>query len=108
MDTTAPPLIPCRAQTLEVLRLMSDREPILMLTGDDDGFGTRWTCRGQQVQPVIAGFLMGAGYIADVGRTEFGARRLALTAEGHRFRQNGIQWWASLNLLQRLKVMVFG
>ena len=108
MDTTAPSLIPCRAQTLEVLRLMGDYEPLLMLAGDDDGYGTRWIFRGQQVQPAIASYLMGEGYIVDAGRTEFGARKLALTAAGRQLRSNGLRWWDSLSRFQKLQVMLFG
>lgn len=100
--------IPRRAETLQVLRLMGQYEPILMLCGDDDGYGTRWTLAGQQVQPAIARYLMEAGFIADTGATEFGARKLALTASGIHFRENGVRWWSGLKFFQKLKVMVFG
>ena len=33
-----PAAIPQRAETLQILRLMGDFEPILMLLGDDQGF----------------------------------------------------------------------
>ena len=77
--------IPNRVETLRVLRLMGDCDPILMLVGSDDGYGTRWTLGGQQVQPAIARYLMDAGYVAENGKTQFGARRLALTADGRDF-----------------------
>ena len=81
-----PATIPQRAQTLQVLRLMGPFEPILMLTGDDEGYGSRWTLSGEQVQPAIARFLMESGFIASIGKTEFGAIKLALTEKGSEFR----------------------
>ena len=74
--------IPQRAETLQVLRLISEHEPMLMLTGDDEGYGSRWTLSGQQVQPAIARYLMESGFVAEIGKTEFGARKLTLTATG--------------------------
>jgi hypothetical protein len=103
-----PSTIPSRAETLKVLRLMGNYEPILMLTGCDDGFGTRWTLDGQQVQPAIARYLMESGFIVEDGKTQFGARKLALTPDGVRFRDNGMRWWASLSFFQKLKVMILG
>ncbi|MGE5469292.1 MAG: hypothetical protein ACM3X0_00705 [Bacteroidota bacterium] len=108
MDSQPPSLIPNRAETLKVLRLMGAYEPILQLSGDDDGYGTRWILDGQQIQPGIARYLLQAGFIADSGATELGARKLALTTHGNRFRDNGIVWWSSLSLLQKLKVTIFG
>jgi hypothetical protein len=81
---------------------------MLMLRGSDDGYGTRWVLDGQQVPPGIARFLADAGFIADQGATEFGARRLLLTEDGLRFMEKGIVWWASLGLLERLRVTLFG
>lgn len=100
--------IPMRAETLQVLRLMGCHDPILMLNGADDGYGTRWTLGGQQVQPAIARYLMEQGFIIDSGATEFGARKLALSDAGIRFRDNGVRWWSGLNLFQKLKVMLLG
>lgn len=100
--------IPLRAETLQVLRLMGDFEPILMLTGDDEGYGSRWTLSGQQIQPAIARYLMEAGFIADTGKTEFGAKTLTLTEAGSQFRERGLNWWAELSFLQKLKVMLLG
>lgn len=108
METSTNPLIPRRAQTLDVLRLMGAGRNILMLQGADDGYGTRWILDGQQVLPGIAKYLMEAGFVADVGATEFGARKLALTDSGRRFRENGVRWWGSLGVLQRLKIVFFG
>ena len=106
--SSSPSPIPNRVETLRVLRLMGDYEPLLMLAGSDDGYGTRWTLGGQQVQPAIARYLMEAGFVAENGRTQFGARKLALTADGVRFRDNGVRWWAGLSFLQKLKVTIFG
>lgn len=108
MDSPSAPTIPNRAQTLAVLRLMGTYRPMLMLQGDDDGYGTRWVLDGQQVSPGIAKYLIDAGFIADDGATEFGARKLALTESGHRFRDDGLRWWTRLSLLQRLKITVLG
>ncbi|RLJ65328.1 hypothetical protein [Sulfurisoma sediminicola] len=108
MAAPATTAIPNRAETLKVLRLMGGDKPILMLPGDADGYGTRWTLDGQQVQPAIATYLMKADFIADSGPTEFGARKLALTTDGTRFRNDGVLWWAGLSLLQRLKIMILG
>jgi hypothetical protein len=109
MINTAPPgPIPNRADTLRVLRLISNSEPLLMLTGSDDGYGSRWTLSGQQVQPAIARYLMDAGYVAESGKTGFGARVLALTDDGLRFRENGNRWWAALGLFEKIRVMLFG
>ena len=108
MSASPPSDIPSRAETLKVLRLMGNYEPILMLTGSDDGYGTRWTLGGQQVQPAIARYLMESGFVAEEGKTQFGARKLALTADGVRFRENGVRWWDSLSFLQKLKVTIFG
>lgn len=106
--TDPAPEIPDRAETLKVLRLLGPHRPMLMLKGDDDGYGTRWVVEGQQVQPAIASYLMAAGFVADVGATEFGARRLFLTESGLRFRENGLRWWSGLGWLERIKVMLFG
>jgi len=100
--------IPQRAETLQVLRLISDLEPILMLGGNDDGYGERWTLSGQEVQPAIAQFLMNSGFIAEIGETELGAVKLTLTEKGRDFRNRGLAWWAELNFLEKLKVTVFG
>ena len=100
--------IPARAQTLTVLRYMSPREPILMLPGEEDGYGTRWTLSGQQVQPAIAQYLMSRGLIAETGRTELGARKLTLTTAGLRVREDGIHWWSGLSLIEKLRVILFG
>ena len=108
MSASPPSDIPSRAETLKVLRLMGNYEPILMVTGSDDGYGTRWTLGGQQIQPAIARYLMEAGFVAEEGKTQFGARKLALTADGVRFRDNGVRWWAGLSFLQKLKVTIFG
>ena len=108
MDTSPTSLIPNRAQTLDVLRLMGMHRPLLMLPAADDGFGTRWVIDGQQVQPGIAKYLMESGFVADTGATEFGARTLDLTDSGQRFRDNGVLWWKSLSLLERLKVTLLG
>jgi hypothetical protein len=100
--------IPNRAETLKVLRLMGTHRPLLMLTGADDGYGTRWTLDGQQVQPAIAQYLMAEGFLVETGRTEFGARQLNLSAKGNEFRDKGFAWWSSLGWLQRIKVMILG
>ena len=103
-----PRTVPRRAETLQVLRLISDLEPLLMLSGADDGYGSRWTLAGQQIQPAIARYLMESGFVAEVGKTEFGARQLGLTESGCAFRERGIRWWNSLGLLEKLKVMLLG
>jgi hypothetical protein len=103
-----PATVPLRAETLQVLRLMGDFEPILMLCGDDDGYGSRWTLSGQQVQPAIASFLMECGFIAERGKTEFGAIKLMLTESGSQFREKGVAWWSGLSFLDKLKIRVFG
>lgn len=103
-----PDTVPYRAETLQILRLISDFEPLLMLTGGGDGYGSRWTLAGQQVQPAIARYLMEAGFVAETGRTEFGARILCLTEAGRNFRERGVRWWGSLNLLEKLKITLFG
>ncbi len=100
--------IPNRAETLRLLRLMGDHAPLLMLRGDDDGFGDRWTLHGEQVQPAIAAWLMRQGYVADAGATEMGARRLLLTPAGIEFRAQGLCWWAGLGPLAKLKAILFG
>lgn len=108
MDSAPEPPIPNRADTLRVLRAMGECEPIMMLTGSDDGYGSRWTLAGQQVQPAIARYLMEAGFIAEHGRTDFGARRLGLTPAGRDFRQRGVEWWRKLGWLQKLRAVLFG
>jgi len=108
MDSLPTTLIPNRAQTLEVLRMMGNYRPILMLPGERDGYGSRWLLDGEQVLPGIAKYLMHEGFIADSGVTEFGARKLTLTESGIRFRQNGVLWWKSLGFLQRLRVTILG
>lgn len=108
MDAPEHAPIPSRAETLKVLRLMGDCRPILMLAGDADGYGARWTIDGQQIQPAIATYLMKSSFIADAGATELGVRKLALTESGFRFRTHGLEWWAGLSLLEKLKIVVFG
>lgn len=108
MDAPENALIPNRAETLKVLRLMGDYQPILMLRGDTDGYGARWIIDGQQIQPAIATYLMKSSFIADSGATEMGARKLALTESGARFRSEGLAWWASLGLLEKLKILILG
>ena len=100
--------IPSRAETLKVLRLMGEYAPILMLGGDKDGYGARWTIDGHPVQPAIARYLMESDLVVDSGATELGARKLALTAAGVQFRKEGLLWWKGLGLLQKLKVMIGG
>ncbi len=108
MTSVAPPAIPHRAETLEILRLMGEHAPMLWLRGDDDGCGERWTLHGQQVQPAIAAWLMHLGYLADAGATEMGARRLILTPAGVEFRRQGQAWWKGLGVVGRLKAKVLG
>lgn len=108
MDAPGNARIPNRAETLKVLRLMGDYRPMLMLRGASDGYGARWTIDGQQIQPAIATYLMKSSFIADSGATEMGARKLALTEAGARFRADGLAWWAGLGLLEKLKIVVFG
>jgi hypothetical protein len=100
--------IPNRAQTLDVLRLMGNFRPLLMLPGDDDGYGARWVLDGGQVLPGIAKYLIDGGFVAPTGTTGFGARELTLTDAGRRLRDNGLRWWSKLSLLQRWRVIVFG
>lgn len=102
-----PEAIPHRAETLQVLRFIAS-EPILMLSGDDEGYGSRWTLGGQQIQPAIARYLMESGFIAETGRTEFGARKLPLTPSGDLFREKGLVWWSGLSLLQKIRVTLLG
>ncbi len=87
---------------------MGNHEPMLMLVGDADDYGTRWTLGGQQVEPAIARYLMNEGFIAEMGVTEFGARKLGLTASGTQFCYEGIAWWSSLGMLQKLKIVLLG
>ena len=103
-----PATVPLRAETLQVLRLIGEFEPILMLSGDKDGFGTRWTLSGQEVQPAIARFLMESGFLEQTGKTELGANKLTLTDKGRDFREKGQQWWADQNFLQKLKITLLG
>jgi len=100
--------IPGRAETLKLLQLMGEYRPMLMLRGESDGYGARWIIDGQEVQPAIATYLMNSGFIADVGATEMGARKLALTESGVRFRSEGLEWWAGLGPLEKLKILIFG
>ena len=108
MTPSPPRPISNRAQTLDVLRLMGRYRPLLMLPGDDDGYGARWLLDGAQVQPSIAKYLIDGDFVAQTGTTGFGARELTLTESGQRLRDNGLRWWASLSLLQRLWVIVRG
>ncbi len=104
MDNT---IIPGQAQTLQILDLL-EHSPILMLSGDKDGYGTRWTLSGDQVPPAIAEFLMQAGYIEETGKTGLGAHILKLTDKGRQFRADGRRWWSQLGWLQKLKITLFG
>ncbi|MBI5110053.1 MAG: hypothetical protein HZA62_15055 [Rhodocyclales bacterium] len=108
MEHKADSAIPSRAETLKLLQLMGRYAPMLMLCGDDKGFGCRWTLHGMQVQPAIAGWLMEQGYLVDEGATEMGARRLVLSAAGIAFRDDGLRWWARLGPLGKLRVILFG
>lgn len=108
MNTAAITSIPHRAETLQVLRLMGNFQPILMLGSNSDGYGTRWLVHGLQIQPSIASYLMRAGFVSESGTTELGARKLTLTTSGARFRECGERWWASLSLAERLKARLFG
>ena len=51
---------------------------------------------------------MESGFIASIGKTEFGAIKLALTEKGSEFRERGLAWWAKLNFLEKLKVTLLG
>jgi len=99
--------IPSRFEILELMRLMGRYAPVIML-GNDEGYGTRWTLHGHELQPGIVRYLMEQGYLADSGSTELGARTLRLTESGIRFREDGIAWWNSLGILEKLKVRIFG
>ena len=108
MDSAWKTPIPVRAETLKVLRLMGDHAPILMLGGASGGYGVRWTIDGHPVEPAIARYLMESNLVADSGMTEMGARKLALTESGVEFRKDGLLWWASLSLFQKLKILITG
>ncbi len=108
MDAPGNARIPNRAETLKVLRLMGDYRPMLMLRGASDGYGSRWTIDGQQIEPAIATWLMKSSFIVDSGATEMGARKLSLTEAGVRFRTDGLAWWSGLGLLEKLKIVVLG
>lgn len=108
MNSSPPNLIPHRAQTLEVLRLMGKNRPILMLLGDEDGYGTRWLLDGQEIPPGIAKYLTQRGFIVESGATEFGVRKLVLTDSGDRLRQDGVRWWTSLGFFERLRIRILG
>ncbi len=77
---------------------------MMMLTGDGRGYGTRWTVSGQEVPPAIACYLMDEGFIAERGRTDFGAKQLVLTASGKEFLKEGLAWWTGLTMIQKLRV----
>jgi hypothetical protein len=100
--------IPARAQTLTVLRYMSPREPILMLPGEEDGYGTRWDAEWSAGPTCHRAVPHGRGLIAETGRTELGARKLTLTTAGLRVREDGIHWWSGLSLSEKLRVIIFG
>ena len=100
--------IPRRAETLEILQLMGSYEPILLLAGDADDYGTRWTLHGQELPTAIGHYLRDAGFIAESGVTELGARTYLLTATGREFRDEGRQWWAGLSWFQRIRTRLFG
>ena len=100
--------IPHRAQTLAVLRLMGDREPILMLGEAADICGTRWMLDGVEVPPAIAKYLLREGYIAKAAVTELGAQCLMITAAGKAFRAAGLRWWRRIGWLGRLRVWICG
>lgn len=101
-------LIPNRAETLKVLRLMGDYQPILMLGGEADGYGARWTLDGNEIPPAIAGYLMKSGFIVDAGATQMGAKKLVLTEAGVQFRADGLLWWTGLGFLGKLKATILG
>lgn len=107
-DDSAPGDIPGRFEILELMRLMGRYAPVIMLGGDEDGYGARWLLHGNEVQPGIARYLMEQGYLADDGATELGARKLILSAEGIRFRDEGFAWWDSLGPFEKLKIRIFG
>jgi hypothetical protein len=108
MDSSEETPIPNRAETLKVLGLMGKYAPILMLGNDPEGYGTRWTIDGHPIQPPIARYLIESGFVEDSGKTEMGARRLALTQSGAEFRDAGVLWWKGLSLFQKLQVMIRG
>lgn len=103
-----PSSIPRRSETLEILRLISEHEPILMLAGENDGLGARWTLSGQEIQPAIVRFLKESGFIAEIGKTGMGAIKLGLTEKGVEFREKGLKWWSELSFLQKMKVTLLG
>jgi hypothetical protein len=100
--------IPARYETLMVLHHLGRGEPFMMLPGDGDGYGTRWTLGGQQVQPAIAQFLMRHAFVRDAGLTELGAHQLRLTPAGRSFHDKGRQWWDGLGFYDKLKVIILG
>ena len=100
--------IPSRAETLEILRMMGDFEPILMLASDGEGYSTRWTLQGQELPSPIVRYLMEQGYVVEAGMTEMGARKLALTPDGADLREEGNLWWSELSFWQRIKIRLFG
>jgi hypothetical protein len=51
---------------------------------------------------------MESGFVAEIGKTEFGARKLALTTTGNQFREKGLNWWSGLSLLQKMRVTLLG
>lgn len=108
MDPDGNQPISSRTETLKVLRLMGDDAPILMLAGDADGYDARWCIDGHPIEPAIARHLMASNLIVDSGATELGVGRLALTPTGIQFREDGLLWWNSLGLFQKLKTAIGG
>ena len=51
---------------------------------------------------------MDSNLVVESGMTEMGARKLAPTESGAEFRKDGLLWWASLGLFQKLKILVTG
>jgi hypothetical protein len=101
-------VIPFRADVLKVIRVLGQGKPMLMLPGDGRGYGARWTLSGQEIPPAIACYLMDEGFIAEHGQTEFGAKRLVLTASGDEFLREGNAWWSGLTVFQKLRATLFG
>ncbi|MBS1191562.1 MAG: hypothetical protein H6R10_3354 [Rhodocyclaceae bacterium] len=94
-----------RGLVLDVLSLMASGRQIRVFGNSSHGI----CLDGMSIAPVFD-FLLRFGYIRPLqcAPGEFFGLSYGLTRKGYQFWQDGVRWWKSLSIVQRLKVRLFG
>lgn len=94
-----------RGLVLDALNLMACGRQIRVFGGSAHGI----SLDGMPVAPAFD-FLLRFGYIRPLNPVpgEFFGLSYGLTRKGYKFWQDGLEWWRSLSIVQKIKVRLFG